>query len=195
MVRRRRYLGFVVAGVTSGVAGCSDGNGNGTEGETSESGGDDSTSSRDGDESNTDSDGGDSSGETNTPARDLGDPAGSVGGVEPAELSIIGLDSHVGSQGESEGDWVTDVTVENAGDQETKLINYRYELVLTGEDGETLYDGGATIYGEGQAASGESATVTIAVDTNAEQEVKFGDVASYEVSLICSSFVDSAYCE
>lgn len=195
MVRRRRYLGLVVAGVTSGVAGCSDGNGNGTEGETSESGRDDSTSSRDGDESNMGSDGDDSSGETTTPARDLGDPAGSVGGVGPAGLSIIGLDSHVGAQGESEGDWVTDITVENTGDQETELINYNYELVLTGQNGETLYDGLATIYGEGQAAPGESATVTIAVDANVDQEVEFGDVASYEVSLICSSFVDSTYCE
>ncbi len=112
-----------------------------------------------------------------------------------AELSIIGLNSHVGSQGESEGYWVTDVTVENTGDQETKLINYRYDLVLTGEDGETLYDGGAAIYGEGQAAPGESATVTIAVPTDEDQEVEFGDVASYEVSLTCTSFIDSAYCE
>jgi len=105
------------------------------------------------------------------------------------------LDSHVGAQGESEGDWVTDITVENTGDQETELINYNYELVLTGQNGETLYDGLATIYGEGQAAPGESATVTIAVDANVDQEVEFGDVASYEVSLICSSFVDSTYCE
>lgn len=199
MVRRRRYLGLVVAGFTSGVAGCSNsddsGTANGTEEETSESGGDESTTTADGDESNTEGDDDDSSGTTTPSSRDYGDPAGSVSEVAPAELSIVGLDSHAGSQEDTDRDWVTDITVENTGDQETSLINYSYELVLTGEDGETLYDGLATIFGEGQAAAGESATVTIAVSSNADEEVAFEAVASYEVSLICSSRIESAYCE
>jgi hypothetical protein len=188
-----------VAGFTAGIAGCSNSDGSGTtddtEEETSEPGGNDSTTTAGAGESNTEDDDDDSTGTATPSSRDLGDPAGSVGEVAPAELSITGLDSHPGSQEETDGEWVTDVTAENTGDQETSLINYNYELVLTGEDGETLYDGLATIFGEGQAAAGESATVTIAVSSNADEEVAFEDVASYQVSLICASFVDSAYCE
>jgi hypothetical protein len=171
---RRRVLatlGTTAAAV--GLAGCSD---SGGEGSPTGGGG------------AGDGDGGGNGGS-------LGDSKGSVGTNAVAELEITGLESYV-SDGSgmmaNEGNFAVDVTVKNAGDQQTSIMEYDYSVSATGEDGEPIemrISYGMT--GGSEVAPGEAKTITIS-DSSEEDTPP---VASYEVSIECGAFAEGAYCE
>ena len=194
-------LAVLGAGAMGGLAGCS---GDGGDGDTDggDGGDTDGGEGSDGAVSTPTADdvAGGTTERTATPTstggdRDLGDPAGSLGAGGVEGLTITSLDSHIGSSGTFDGAWVTDITVENTGDQETELREYSYELVL--------YDGSDTVLSEGRArlrvvgdtviSPGDSKTFPIAVSPD-PMSVDPDQVARYEVSISCR-FADGVYCE
>lgn len=213
---RRRFLELVAAAGTVALAGCSDsggGDGGDTSGdggdETTNSGGDDTppdsepatTANNDGEtETATDTETGQTT-EDDEPSsgegRDLGDPDGAVGEIVPDELDIVELNSRVGSESTVEGVWVTDVTVENTGDQQTAVDEYTYRVTLRDDSGSELYSGFARgLFPNDQPteiASGE--TTTFIVSAEPPEEGDPDEVASYEVSITCEIGADGVYCD
>lgn len=199
---RRRFLQLVVATGTASLAGCSDSGGNETD-----SGGDATateadTAADDGMATET-TDGRDTTqtaenDETLTEgSRDLGDPDGVVGEIVPDGLDIVALNSRTGTESTVEGAWVTDVTVENTGDQQTEIDGYTYRLELRDDSGNELYDGFAReLYPNDQPTEiGPGEQSMLITSAEPPDEVGPDEVGNYGVSITCELSADGVYCE
>jgi hypothetical protein len=83
------------------------------------------------------------------------------------------------------------ITVENTGSQEIQLDNYSYNYSIYDSGGSDLTGGTSAVSENPTVGVGDTGEVLVTVIVDGDVEA----VASYEVTIVCGSFDEGAYCE